>query len=143
MAREVDSVTDIIQMSCSHLCHGSCGFTAAACWKSLAHAEPLMSRGRVRTMEAYVAKSNARLALKCTATAINVVKDTIQYSGVVIVYFLFVLESSFLSLTLSNWVSHSASGSRSPNSTNLRSLMACTKCPGIGGKPDAGRNKST
>lgn len=91
-------------------------------------------------MEAYVTKSKARLTLKCTATAIKVVKDTIQSSGVVIVYFFFVLESSILSLALSNWVSHSASGSKSPKSTNLQSLMACTRCPRIGGKPDAGRN---
>ena len=56
-------------------------------------------------MEAYVAKSKARLALKCNAIAIKVVKDTIQSSGVVSVYFFFVLESSFLLLTLSNWVS--------------------------------------
>ena len=41
----------------------------------------------------------------------KVVQDTTQSTGVVIVYFLFVLESSFLSLTLSNWVSRSASGS--------------------------------
>ena len=56
-------------------------------------------------MEAYVAKSKARLALKCNAIAIKVVKDTIQSSGVVSVYFFFVLEFSFLLLTLSNWVS--------------------------------------
>ena len=36
----------------------------------------------------------------------------------------------------------SASGSSSPKSTNLRSLMACTRSPRIGGKPDTGRNKS-
>ena len=97
-----------------------------------------MLRTKVRTMEAYVAKSNTQLTLKCTATAIKVVKDTIH--GVVIVYFFFVLESSFLSLTLSSWVSHSASGIRSPKSTKLWFLMACTRCPGIGGKPDTGRN---
>ena len=56
-------------------------------------------------MEAYVAKSKAQLALKCNAIAIKVVKDTIQSSGVVSVYFFFVWESSFLLLTLSNWVS--------------------------------------
>ena len=72
MWQERSLVTDMIQISCSRLCHGALGFTAAACrWKSLsylAHTEPLMSRARVRTMEAYVATSNARLALKCIAT---------------------------------------------------------------------------
>ena len=146
VAREVNSVTDIIPMSCSHLCHGSCGFTAAAWWKGLsylAHAEPLMSQARVKTMEAYVAKSKARLALKCNTVAIKV-KDTIQSSGVVSVYFFFVLELSFLLLTLSNWVS-TVLREQLPKVNKLTVLNGLHQVPQDwwqARRPDTGRNKS-
>ena len=139
MAREVDSVTDIIQMSCSHLCHRSCGSTAAACRKSLAHAD-VARKGQDNG--GICCQVKRMIGVKVHRYRHKSGEGHHPVQCVVIVYFLFVLESFFLSLTLSNRVSRSASGSRSSNSTNLRSLMVCTKCPGIGGKPGAGRNNA-